>query len=229
MIQFWISLIVFLGTHVLVSRTGLRPFLVRCLGERRYIIFYSLLSLVQLAWVLIAAIRAPRLPLWPWMHELYWFPVVAMLPAFILIVAGLMSRSPLSLMAREDHFDASRPPLTVAVTRHPVLWGFFLWAASHMPPNGEFPLLFMFALFAAFALAGTKLVDRRRRRLLGPERWAALAANTASLPLSSPALWRGRFQVTRQDVIGFASGMLLYGLFFHLHGGFFGVVPIPPL
>lgn len=134
MLQFWIALIVFIGSHGVISRSPLRRILVDRLGEKIYLLLYSLISLALLAWLIAAAIDAPRTPLWPWVHGLYWIPNVLMPLAFILLAAGFTAVNPLSIAPRDKGFDPERPPLTVAVTRHPVMWGFFLWAFSHIFP-----------------------------------------------------------------------------------------------
>lgn len=229
MLQFWIALFVFLASHSVISRTGLRPFLVARLGERHYLLFYSLLSLVLLFWVFAASLAAPRVELWPWHHAYYWLPNIAMPVACIFFMAGLLRPNPLSIMGRRNGFNPARPPVIVAVTRHPVLWGFFLWAGSHILPNGEFPLAFLFAVFALFALAGTKLIDRKRRRQMGAEQWESLAANTANFPLTGKGLWQGRFTLNSHDAAAIGAGLGLYIILYSLHPVLFHILPAPPL
>lgn len=229
MLQFWISLLVFLASHSVISRTKLRPLLIRRLGEKNYFRFYSLLSMVLLGWVFAAALAAPRIPLWPWVHAYYWVPNITMPLACIFFMSGFLRPNPLSIMAGSGRFNPARPPFMIAVTRHPVLWGFFLWAASHILPNGEFPLAFLFTVFALFALAGTWLVDRKRRRQLGAEQWAQLAANTANIPLTGKGLWRGRFTLNSHDLATMGAGLGLYIVLYMLHPLLFNIMPAPPL
>lgn len=229
MTEFWIALIIFIGSHGVIARTPLRRMAVTHMGENGYLIAYSLLSLILLGWLITAAIDAPRMSLWPWIHGFYWVPNILMPLAFILLVAGFIVPNPLSIAPRDKDFSPDRPPLTVALTRHPIMWGFFLWAFSHIFPNGEFPLAFMFVLFAFFALAGTKIIDKKRKRALGNEKWNNLSRNTASFFLSSPYLWQGRFQITKVDIAGIVIGLTLYAAFFHLHQALFGIMPTPPM
>lgn len=229
MLEFWIALIVFIGSHGITARPKLRQKLTRLLGEKTYLILYSLLSLGLLSWLIMAAIDAPRTPLWPWVHGFYWLPNILMPFAFILLVSGFTVPNPLSIAPRDHGFDPARPPLTVAITRHPVMWGFFLWAISHLLPNGEFPLAFMFALFALFAWGGTHMIDKKRRRLCGDDKWQVLARNTSSVPLANAALWKGHFKIQKSDISGFVIGLILYAGFFHGHQSLFGIMPLPPL
>jgi len=229
MIEFWIALIIFIGSHGIIARGPVRKIAVNYIGEKTYLIAYSLLSLVLLIWLIAAAIDAPRTVLWPWIHELYWMPNILMPFAFILLSAGFTTANPLSIAPRSVNFDPARPPLTVVVTRHPVMWGFFLWAFSHIFPNGEFPLAMMFGLFALFALAGTKMIDRKRQRQLGMEKWRQLSANTTPLLLTASTLWKGRLRLTKGDMAGILIGLVLYAGFFHAHQALFGISPMPPM
>lgn len=229
MLEFWVALLLFLGSHSLVSRTGLRTVLVRALGERGYLVVYSLFSLVLLGWLILAAQDAPRTQLWPWAHSLYWFPNILMPLACILLVGGFLVPNPLSIAPKDKAYNLGRPPFIVALTRHPVMWGFFLWAFSHLIPNGEYPLALMFFIFAVFAILGLWILDRKRKRELGAENWHMLARNTHPVFLCSSALWRGKISITRKDIISIIGGVFLYGFLYSLHAYFFGVSPQPPL
>lgn len=96
MLEFWLSLTVFLGSHMAISRSRLKPFLISRIGKRRYLIAYSALSVILLGWLIVAAQSAPRIQLWPWEHWLYWIPNILMPFAFILLVAGFIVPNPLS-------------------------------------------------------------------------------------------------------------------------------------
>lgn len=175
MIEFFAALLVFVLAHVLPARTGLKARLVSRFGRRPYLAGYSLVSLGLLAWVIDAGRRAPYVPLWdpaPWQA---WVPLVVMPVAFVLLVAGLAQPNPLSVTLRAGE----TPGAIVAITRHPVLWGFLLWALAHVPPNGDVVSLVLFGAMALFAAAGIPLLDRRARRRLGEARWRALAASGA--------------------------------------------------
>lgn len=49
------------------------------------------------------------------------------------------------------------------------LWALSLWALAHVVPNGDLAHVILFGNFAAFALLGQRLVDRRRQRDMGNE------------------------------------------------------------
>lgn len=229
MLSFWVVLLVFLGSHMLISRTRLRPWLISRLGHKAYLISYSLLSLVLLWWLIEVAQAAPRIQIWPWEHSLYWFPNVLMPLAFIFLVSGLIVANPLSIAPKEKGFNADRPGLIVAITRHPVLWGFFLWSSSHLVVNGEFPLAFMFLTFVLFSTAGIFLIDYKRKRELGAASWQNMARNTHMVLFCSKAFRTGQFTLTGADKAGIIGGLLVYAVFFAFHLSFFSIDPTPPL
>ncbi len=229
MLEFWVALIVFMASHSVIARSGLRGLIVQKWGEKTYLTLYSLLSLILLAWLILAAQNAPRTQLWPWLYELYWIPNIFMPLACIFLVSGFVVPNPLSIAANRKEFDPERPGFIVALTRHPILWGFFLWSASHVIPNGEYPLIVMFGVFAGFSLVGLKIVDRKRKRELGMEQWDILAKNTHAVLFASRSLWAGRFQFTRYDITGILSGLFVYFLLYSLHETLFGINPMPPM
>src|SRR5690349_3390428 len=128
MTELLLALAAFLAAHLLPSAPGVRPALVARWGRGVYLVGYSAVSLALLAWVVIAARRADVVMLWepaPWQ----WLtPFVVMPFALFLIVAGLAEPNPLSIAWRKGE----RPGPVSAITRHPVLWGFLLWAAAHV-------------------------------------------------------------------------------------------------
>lgn len=228
MLEFWIALLVFIGSHSIIARSGLRGLIINKWSKKAYLSFYSFLSLILLAWLIIAAQNAPRVQLWPWIADLYWIPNIFMPFACILLISGFIVPNPLSIMAKNKGFDPQKPGFIVALTRHPVLWGFFLWSASHVVPNGEYPLIVMFVIFAGFSLVGLKIVDKKSKKEMGNEKWEILAKNTHSVLFASPSLWSGSFKFTKYDITGIISGLFVYLLLYSLHESLFGIDPTPP-
>ena len=84
----------FLVSHALPARPRLRRRLAGVLGERGYLALYSLLSVAALTWLVVAAGRAPYVPLWdaaPWQ---WWVPNLAMPLACLLVAFGLGASNP---------------------------------------------------------------------------------------------------------------------------------------
>jgi len=224
MLEFLLALAAFLAAHVIPARTGLRAALVVRVGERTYLLGYSLLSLGLLGWLIHAAIAAPVVPLWPVSPAHYWIALALMLPASMLMVGGAASPNPLSVSFSSANYDPAAPGL-VGVTRHPLLWGFALWALAHVLPNGELVPLIMFGGFGIFAMSGMLIVDRRKRRQLGAE-WDRLSAPTSAIPFAGwsrdPVARRWPRGAGAMTVVG---GTTLYLLLLWLHPRVIGPDP----
>src|SRR5690606_538439 len=90
--------------------------------------------------------------------------------------------------------DAAAAPRGVfAITRHPMMWGFALWALAHvivMPTPGQIVLS---ATIAFLALVGSAGRGAKKARLMG-EAWRGWAARTSFVPyarqLAGAAPWR---------------------------------------
>lgn len=225
MFEFWLSFGVFLLSHSVVSRKHIRAYCTKKLGERFYLIVYSTLSLLLLGWLIAAAQNAPRIELWQWHSWYYWFPNIVMPFACILLVAGFIVPNPMSIAPKATGFDPQRPGLVIAITHHPILWGFFLWSVSHIAPNGEYPLAIMFSGFALFSLAGIVIIDKKRKRELGSDTWHYYTKNTHAIPFCSSSIKSMNIRVTRKDILGIVLGLVLYGALFHAHKHIFGIAP----
>ncbi len=227
--EFWLALFTFLTSHSALSWVGLRALIVKKWGEKAYLILYSILSTILLVWLIVAAQNAPRIQIWPWLHELYWIPNMIMPFACILLMLGFIVPNPLSIIPRNKNFNPERPSFAIVLTRHPTLWGFFLWSTSHIIPNGEYPLVIMFVIFSIFSLLGLVITDKKLQKDLGHKTWNSMAKNTHSFIFLSPSLWRGKFQFTKYDAIGIFLGLFLHVILYYMHGLLFNISAMPPL
>lgn len=210
MTEFFAALLVFLASHSIPARPAIRGRAVALVGERTYLILYSLLSLALLAWLISAAMRAPVVPLWDASIGAYHLALALMLPACWLLVGGLANPNPLSVSLSRRRFDPARPGLA-GLLRHPVMWGFALWALVHLVANGALVPLILFGGFLLFALAGMRILDRRRKRQFG-HHWAKLRS--------------GRGWTARQLLTTFGGGTLLYAVLLWLHPVLIGPDPL---
>jgi uncharacterized membrane protein len=147
MTEFLTAIAAFLFAHAIPPAPPVRTWLIGWLGRRAYLTLYSLLSLVLIVWVISAAMRAPYLPLW---YPAAWqaaIPALVMPVSLWLLIAGLAEPNPLSVSIRKAD-DSAEPGPMAAVTRHPVLWAFLLWALAHIPPTGH---VVAFILFGGMA------------------------------------------------------------------------------
>ena len=218
-LEFALAYAVFFLSHSVPVRPPVRPWLQSRLGQGGFTVLYSLLSLAVLAWLIGAAGRAPYLPLW---DRAFWqvhVPLVVMLPVCLILALSVARPNPFSFGgARTALFDPLRPGI-VRWTRHPLLVALALWSGAHVVPNGDLAHVILFGTFAGFAILGGRLVDRRKRRELGPE-WQHLRATVARTPLMS-------WSVSRGLALRLLAGVALYATLLWVHPLLFGVSPLP--
>ncbi|WP_309503587.1 MULTISPECIES: NnrU family protein [Sphingomonas] len=172
----------FVGTHLLMSHP-LRAPLVARLGERGFLGLYTLVSFATLGWVVWAMLRVgpePFLwtaPLWAW-----WLAGAVMLVASILLVGSLIGNPALPGMPAA----AGEPRGVFAVTRHPMMWGFALWAFAHALVWPQPSVLVLTAGVALLALAGAAGQDAKKSKLQ-PDFWPVWRGKTAFVPFTGPA------------------------------------------
>ena len=209
MTELLVAITLFLIAHVVPPAPPVRTRLIAWFGRRAYIVGYSLVSLTFIVWIISVTRRAPYLPLWnpaPWQTLI---PILVMPVATWLLFAGLIEANPLSISLRPTDSDATLGP-AAAVTRHPLLWAFLLWAGSHIPPNGDVISLVLFGGMALLAIIGFAVVDGRARRRLGEEHWQKLATRTSILPFAAILTGRMHIRLSARLLFSLAAGVAAY-------------------
>lgn len=215
-----VALCVFLLSHAVPVRPPLRPWLEARLGARGFTLLYSLLSIGVLAWLIGAAGRAPYVPLWTWAPWQSHFVLVAMLISCLILGYAIARPNPFSFGgASNAAFDPERPGI-VRWMRHPLLVALAIWGGAHLLANGDVAHAVLFGLFLVFAVAGRRLIDRRRQREMGP-RWHAMTAAVAAGAVWPLPLDGG------QALRRLALGIGLFLALLWLHPAVIGVSPIP--
>jgi uncharacterized membrane protein len=174
----------FLATHF-VSSTPLRAALVAKIGEWPYVGLYSAVAFLTLGWMAWAFAQAPREALFSGFREI---SLVLMPIAFVLLACGF-GRNP-TLVGADKLLKSEQPARgMIRVTRHPIMWGFMLWAAAHILARGDVKALIFFGSFLLVAGIGTLAMDARKRA--NPD-WARFAAVTSHIPFVAIAQGRNR-------------------------------------
>ncbi len=219
--EFVLALGAFFLSHALAVRPPIKGRIVGRIGARGFALAYSVLSVAVLAWLVVAAARAPFVELWPRQPWQGWVPIAAMLPVSLVLALTLGRPNPLSFGgANNAAFDTARPGL-IAWMRHPVLVALLLWSLAHMVPNGDLAHVVLFGLFAAFSALGMRLIDARKQREMGQQAWQALVAGAREAgPLATDTR-------TAELWLRLAAAVVGYLGFFMLHGTLFGVAPVP--
>ena len=200
----------FLATHFVTS-TPLRPAFVRVMGEWPYRGVYSLVAIVTLGWMIWAYTQTPRELLFTgWRNA----PYVVMPVVFVLIACGYW-RNP--TMVGADRLLKSEDPARgmIRITRHPLMWGIMLWAASHIVARGDSKSLVFFGAFLVLALIGTGLMDARKRK--NNADWPRFAAVTSNIPFVAIAQGRNRIRWREIGWLRPAVGLAAFFLVLLIH------------
>jgi len=201
-------------------RPRFRQPLEKHLGKMGFLLAYSLLSLAIIYWLAQAFSEAPFIQLWSWSLWAAWLPVLLMPMACFLIVAGASSRNPFSLGLGGKNYDPLHPGI-VSVTRHPLMWGLVIWAAAHIPVNGDAAGLILFVLMLLLSLVGTLTLERARQRRYSAKLWQRLIQGTVNIPFAAfrQIDWRG---IGWLRVLG---AVLLYLVLLFAHQPVIGIAP----
>ena len=144
--------------------------------------------------------------------------------AFVLIACGLLSRNPTAVGQAKALQSAEPARGIIRVTRHPLMWGFMLWSASHILARSEEKSLVFFGTFLLLAALGALFIDRRKEKTLGEE-WQRFAKVTSYFPFLAIVQGRNRFDAMEIGWRNPAIGLALYALFFWFHPVLFGANP----
>ncbi|WP_375391854.1 NnrU family protein [uncultured Sphingomonas sp.] len=198
--------VAFVGAHFLLSHP-LRAPLARAIGERGFLLLYSLVAAATLGWLAVAYRAQPAAPLiWPVGDGLWAVVTVVMLLASVLLIGSLLGNPALPTGGAPDAIP-ERARGVFAITRHPMMWSFALWAACHAavyPTRSNFVLV---AAVAVLALVGAALQDRKKEQLQ-PDSWRAWEARTSYWPFAAIAAGRARLAGFRPHDL--AGGVLLW-------------------
>ena len=171
--------IAFVGTHFAMSHP-LRAPLVKLLGAGGFQIAYSLVSFATLGWVYFAFIAAPPADL-PGSGTVGWIIATALtLPAMVLLAGSFVGNPALPTPMAEAQARAE-PAGVFRVTRHPMMWSFGLWAASHMVLLWSTRTMVTALAMGVLALVGAKLQDAKKEQLMG-DAWAQWERKTSYWP-----------------------------------------------
>lgn len=207
-----VATIAFVGTHFLLSHP-LRAPIAGSIGERGFSAVYSVVAIGTLIWMVIAYRNAPlTAPLWPVGEALWAIVTLVMLIASILFMGSLI-KNPALPNPGAPGFVPPEAKGVFAVTRHPMMWGFALWALCHI---AIFPIAANIVLCAGIvilALGGAALQDDKKEKLQ-PQTWPKWEAKTSYWPFAAIAQGRAKLNFRPHD---WAGGLVVWLLATWLH------------
>ena len=172
----------FFGAHLIPAAPAMRAQLAARMGERGYLVVFSALSFAGLFCMMRGLRTAERILLWQPPEIAGAVSVVLMLPALVMIAS----------VKFDNHIARAM--------RHPMAWGFLLWAACHFFANGELDALIFFGAFAAYLIFYLR-ARATKREFRGKPSW-------------------------RLDALAVVIGIAAYALLGYFHHALFGAFPV---
>ena len=215
---------VFVFGHVLLSARPLRDPLVDRLGEGPFLGVYSAVIGLAFAWMIWAYGGAPEQEVWEAHTAVKHLSLSLMILVCVFVVASLTPKSPTMATGKPPQL-ADGPVGIFRITRHPMMWGFGVWALLHLAANGDAASIIFFGSLAVLALGGSVLIDRRKARQLG-DAWQAYAAETSHLPFAAIIAKRGKLVWSEIGWLPVLGGIGLYLVVLVLHETLFGIAPM---
>lgn len=144
--------------------------------------------------------------LWPVGDGLWAVATVVMLVASVLLVGSLIGNPALPSGGAPAAVPAQARGV-FAVTRHPMMWAFALWAAAHALVYPIGANLALVAAVAVLALVGAASQDRKKEALQ-PATWPQWEARTSYWPFAAIAAGRAKLGGFRPHDI--AGGLVIW-------------------
>ena len=221
--------LLFLGTHLVISSRAVRPRLIAMFGEQAYPGIYSLVALATFVPLCLVFFRHKHsgAMLWnlrdvPAIRYLVW---VAMLFAFILLVASFITPNPGSMGAQSEDKHASTARGVLKLSRHPSFVAFSAFGFAHMLMNGFVGDLIFFGTFPALSIIGGLHQDARKEAELG-DSYKALENSTSFFPALALIEGRQHWMASDTPWVSIALGVALTAIVLWLHPMIFGGNPL---
>jgi uncharacterized membrane protein len=196
-----LSALLFVGTHFLLSHP-LRGPLVRTVGEGPFRGIYSLVAAVTFGGMIWFYRRIGDEPqLWTAGDALWLLASLLMWLGAILFV-GSFAKNPALPGGRLER--GAIPSGVFAVTRHPMMWGFALWALVHLIVVGTAKAMVFDGAILFLALVGAVGQDAKKRKIMG-ERWHEWVAHTAFVPFTRGVAYPGTVAVIGGTLLFFLA------------------------
>ena len=169
----------FVGTHFALSHLFRRS-VVETLGDSGFMGLYSAVAIACMVWMYFAFVAAPPFDL-PGSGEIGWIVATLLtLPAIVLFLGSLRGNPALPAPGA-NKLTRREPAGVFRVTRHPMMWGFALWALSHLILLWSWRTTIVALAILVLALLGARLQDRKKEALMGAD-WEAWEAKTSYWP-----------------------------------------------
>ena len=181
-----LSAILFVGLHFLLSHPVRGP-LVRAVGEGPFRGIYSLIALLTFGAMIYFYRKCGREPpLWD-AGQAGWIAGSLLMWLAAILFVGSFVGNPALVGARGPR---SGPRGVLAITRHPMMWSFAIWAVVHLTLIAMPKAIVFDGAIILLALAGALAQDRKKASSIG-EAWHEWTAQTAFVPFTRGIAYPG--------------------------------------
>jgi uncharacterized membrane protein len=181
-----LSCIAFVGTHFLLSHP-LRGPLIRAVGDNPFRGIYALVALITFGLMIyFYRVIGREAVLWN-VGDAGWIAGTFLMWLASILLVGSFLGNPAWVGAPGP---SGGPKGVLAITRHPMMWSFAIWAAVHLAILGQPKSIVFDGAIIILALAGAFSQDRKKARLMG-EAWHEWTAQTAFVPFARGLAYPG--------------------------------------
>ena len=213
---------VFSITHIGMSADSVRPRLVAAIGALPFQGVYTMISfatMVPIFWVYMSGGRHMGPLLYDPPNFLKLAAVVIMGLAMLLLVGGLATPAPSSMINRGE----PRALGVLRVTRHPVSAAFFLIGLAHLLVAGYATDVAFFGCFCVFSFVATRHQDARK--VAGVRGYTSFRDATSFLPFAAILAGKQPLGAAMREWPwpAFAASAAAFVTLYMFHGYLFGV------
>ena len=216
-----IAISAFIAGHELLSHPFRAPLVAR-VGERGFLIIYSITALATLGWAVQIWKGVPVDRLWMTPLWVQWASVGLMAFAAILFVGSVTAPNP-ALMGMPA---GGRPRGVQRITRHPMMWSFAIWGLVHIALSADSRTIVLASGIIVMALFGAAMQDGKKARANPGYRDHMKA--TGFVPFSAQVAGRAPWSSAVPGVVATAGGLVLWALLLWGHPLVVGLPAWPP-
>lgn len=160
--QLLVSAAFFVASHFIMSGP-LRSPMISALGQQSFLLVYSLVSLAAFAWMVVAFDRVDSdIALYDGMAVIPWLIASVLTLVGLALLLPSFGRNPALPGRKAAGLGTVIPSGVFKVTRHPMMWGFTLWALGHLIAAPTLRVAILMGSIILLALVGAHLQDRRK-------------------------------------------------------------------
>ena len=211
-----VAVSLFVGSHEVLSHP-LRAPLVRAIGEKGFLLFYSIVALGSLAWAILIWRAIPPDRLWDTPGWVYAGAPALMLFAAILFIGSVTAPNP-ALMGMPS---GGSPRGVQRITRHPMMWSFAIWAIVHIVLSADSRTIVLASGIFVLALFGARMQDIKKRA--STPGYGEHIRATGFLPFGAQLRGRLPWSSAMPGMVAALGGLVLWALLLWGHPLIVGV------